>query len=67
MEETSITNRNPNDLYRSLLLKLPDVYAADILMDGEDTVREVHIVAGQNRSPKQISRDVQSALSAAFG
>jgi hypothetical protein len=67
MEETSITNRNPSDLYRSLLLKLPDVYAADVLMDGEDTVREVHIVAGQNRSPKQISRDVQSALSATFG
>jgi hypothetical protein len=66
MSETDITRRLPDDQYRSLLLKLPDVFAANILMDGDNTVREVHIVAGLNRSPKQISRDVQSALLAAF-
>ncbi|NLI22681.1 MAG: hypothetical protein GX418_14180 [Clostridiales bacterium] len=67
MTETVDEKRTPNDLYRSLLLKLPDVFAASILMDGEDTVREVHIVAGLSRNPKLISRDVQSALLAAFG
>jgi len=67
MIETVDEKRMPNDLYRSLLLKLPDVFAANILMDGEDTVREVHIVAGLSRNPKLISRDVQSALLAAFG
>ncbi len=59
--------RTPIDPYRSLLLKLPDVYAANILFEGEENVREVHIVAGLKRNPKLISRDVQSALQAAFG
>lgn len=67
MTETADNKKIPAELYRSLLLELPDVFAANILMDGEDTVREVHIVAGQSRHPKLISRDVQSALLAAFG
>jgi hypothetical protein len=67
MTETTDEKMTPSDLYRSLLLKLPDVFAANILLDGEDTVREVHIVASLNRNPKLISRDVQSALLAAFG
>lgn len=67
MIESVDEKRTPPDLYRSLLLKLPDVFAANILMDGEDIVREVHIVAGLSRNPKLISRDVQSALLAAFG
>ena len=66
MTETANEKRTPADEYRSLLLKLPDVYAANILIDDDDTVREVHIVAGQSRNPKLISRDVQSALLAAF-
>jgi len=67
MTETTDKKKALNDLYRSLLLKLPDVFAANILIDDEETVREVHIVAGLNRNPKLISRDVQSALQAAFG
>ncbi|MDD3214839.1 MAG: hypothetical protein PHY64_14305 [Eubacteriales bacterium] len=66
MTEEAAEKRTSNELYRSLLLKLPDVFAANILMDGEDSVREVHIVAGLGRNPKLISRDVQSALLAAF-
>ena len=67
MTETVDEKKTPNDLYRSLLLKLPDVYAANILIDDDESVREIHIVAGQHRNPKLISRDVQSALLAAFG
>ncbi len=66
MSETTDKKGMPSDLYRSLLLKLPDVFAANILMDDDATVREVHIVAGPSRNPKLISRDVQSALLAAF-
>ena len=66
MTEMVDEKRTPNDLYRSLLLKLPDVFAANILIDDDETVREIHIVAGLSRNPKLISRDVQSALLAAF-
>lgn len=52
--------------YRSLLAKLPGVYAANVLPDETEAVREIHIVASSARNPKQISRDVQSALLAAF-
>ncbi|NLV57245.1 MAG: hypothetical protein GXY67_00580 [Clostridiales bacterium] len=52
--------------YRSLLTKLPGVYAATVLPGEDEAVREIHIVASRARNPKQISRDVQSALLAAF-
>ena len=67
MTVTADEKKAPNELYRTLLLQLPDVFAANILLDGEEAVREVHIVAGLSRNPKLISRDVQSALLAAFG
>lgn len=67
MTETADEKRTPDDRYRSLLLKLPDIYAANVLLDEDETVREVHIVASQSRNPKLISRDIQSALQAAFG
>lgn len=52
--------------YRALLTKLPGVYAATVLPGESEAVREIHIIASSARSPKQISRDVQSALLAAF-
>lgn len=52
--------------YRALLSKLPGVYAVNLLPDETGAVREIHIVASSARNPKQISRDVQSALLAAF-
>ena len=67
MAETADKKKTTNDLYRTLLLQLPDIFAANVLLEGEDDIREVHIVAGQSRNPKLISRDVQSALLAAFG
>jgi len=36
----------------------------DIAEDG--TIREIHILGSQSRNPKQIARDVQSALASAF-
>ena len=66
MTRTDITKQPPDDLYRSLLLELPDVFAANVLMDDNAAICEIHIVAGLGRNPKQISRDVQSALLAAF-
>ena len=66
MTERVETEKMPQDQYRCLLLKLPGIYAANVLMEDENTVREVHVVAASSRNPKQISRDIQSALLAAF-
>ena len=46
-----------------LLCQLRDVQAASITTDG-DSVREIHIVAGVTRAPKQIVRDVETTLKA---
>lgn len=47
------------------LLRIPGVVGAHIV--GDDQVTEVHIVASNGRSPKQIARDVQSLAAAGFG
>lgn len=49
-----------------LLSALPGVFAARVRMEQEELV-EVHVLASNVRSPKQIARDVQSALFAAYG
>ncbi len=46
-----------------ILARLRDVQAASITTDG-DQIREVHIVAVSTRAPKQIVRDVETALKA---
>ncbi len=46
-----------------ILARLRDVQAASITTDG-DQIREVHIVAESTRAPKQIVRDVETALKA---
>ena len=56
-----------DECYRALLTQLPGVFAAGIRMDEENNLREIHILASSERNPKQISRDVQSALFAAYG
>ena len=49
-----------------LIEKLPGIQACRVLPeDGIPT--EIHILADDTRSPKQIARDVQSALMARFG
>ncbi len=46
-----------------ILTRLRDVEAASITTDG-DQIREIHIVAVSTRAPKQIVRDVETALKA---
>jgi len=45
------------------LARLRDVVAATITMDG-DQIREIHVVAESTRAPKNIVRDVETALKA---
>ena len=51
---------------RQLLSALAGVYAAGV-RTVEDELVEIHVLASTERSPKQISRDVQSVLFAAYG
>jgi hypothetical protein len=51
----------------ALLRTLPAVASARLLRDVEGAVREVHVLATTELSPKQIVRNVESALLARFG
>ena len=51
---------------RSILSNLPDIFAAGLRFDNDQLV-EIHVLASIERSPKQISRDIQSALFATYG
>lgn len=48
-----------------MLTQLPGIFAAGIRMEDEQIV-EIHILASTDRNAKQITRDVQSALFAAY-
>ena len=51
--------------WKSLISRLPGVLGVEFtLTDG--VVREVHVLSDQSRGPKQIVRDVQSAMLAKF-
>lgn len=51
--------------WKNLVGCLPGVLNAEFVLEG-DSIREVHILADQSRGPKQIVRDVQSALLARY-
>ena len=51
--------------WKELVTQLPGILGAEFSLEN-DTIREVHILSDQSRSPKQIVRDVQSALLARF-
>ncbi len=50
-----------------LIKNLKSVINCRILLNENDSIREVHIVANESRSAKQISRDIQSILATVYG
>ncbi|ABR49821.1 conserved hypothetical protein [Alkaliphilus metalliredigens QYMF] len=44
---------------------IPDIISSKVVFD-KDEIEEIHILASNARGPKQISRDIQSALTAKF-
>lgn len=66
----SITNSGVHEYNaeqcRAILSNLPDIFAAGLRFD-DDQLVEIHVLASIERSPKQISRDIQSALFATYG
>lgn len=53
------------DSWKALVTRLPGVLGAEFVLSG-DEIREVHILSDQQRTPKQVVRDVQSAMLARF-
>lgn len=50
-----------------LIVQLPSIITCKIIKDEEGKIIEIHILSSKERSPKQISRDVQSTLIAKWG
>ena len=48
----------------SLLVCIPGVQKARVVVNDWGAIKEIHILTGLDRSPKQIVRDVESALKA---
>lgn len=57
---------NVNDM-ESVVCRLKGVIAVSVVPDDNGGVSEVHILAGSSRSPKQVVRDVESAVMARLG
>ncbi len=51
---------------RKLLAQLPGIFSAGLRFEDGHLI-EIHILASTERNPKQISRDIQSAIFAAYG
>ena len=56
----------PNDI-ESVVCRLRDVIAVSVVHDAAGEVTEVHVLTGSARSPKQVVRDVESAVMARLG
>jgi hypothetical protein len=50
-----------------LIKNLKSVINCRILLNENDIIKEVHIIANESRSAKQVSRDVQSILAIVYG
>ena len=52
---------------QKLVERLDGVISAKLNLDGDGELSEVHVLSEKGKNPKQLSRDIQSALSAATG
>lgn len=53
--------------WQELICRLDGVFAAKVILSKDDMPEEIHILADYSKSPKSLTRDVQSALMAVFG
>lgn len=52
--------------FQQLLNKIPGILSSKIVSGDGNAITEIHILSDMRRAPKQISRDVQSALLARY-
>jgi hypothetical protein len=60
---TFLDPTNPD--FEALINKIPGVISSRVVMDN-DTITELHVLSNFSRTPKQIIRDIQSALMAGY-
>jgi len=53
------------EAWKELVTRLPGILNTEFVLEGE-IIREIHVLADQSRLPKQIVRDIQSAMAARF-
>lgn len=63
----SMTKVAVPDTWPELLCQLSGIYAANVVFSKDDRPEEIHVLASQEKSPKTLTRDIQSAAMAAFG
>ena len=64
-----MADSNQNEMvkqYDELICKLPGVLNSSVVFSDRG-LSEVHVLADDSRAPKQIARDIQSAISAQYG
>lgn len=61
------TEREEIKRYEDVIKKIKDVISVKINTSSDGSISEIHVLANSNRSPKQIVRDIESALIACFG
>lgn len=54
------------ELYRDLICRIAGVLYCHCVLDEDAQVEEVHVISDTTRSPKQLVRDIQSAMIARF-
>lgn len=59
--------RNSYHEHENLIGQLSGVVAARIIPDMSGQIAEIHVLANSSRAPKQLVRDIESALTAKFG
>ncbi|MGQ9791420.1 MAG: hypothetical protein ACUVR7_12265 [Armatimonadota bacterium] len=57
----------PAEQVEHVIRQLRDVLSARVVVDKTGAIQEIHVLVSSNRSPKQVVRDIESALLASHG
>ncbi len=66
MAQEQVIN-NPFSEHEDIIRQIKDVISARIVADESGEITDVHVLAGANRGPKQVVRDIESVFVAQFG
>jgi hypothetical protein len=61
------TGQVPAEQVEKVIQQLRDVLSARVVVDKNGTIQEIHVLVSSHRSPKQVVRDIESALLASHG